>query len=85
VAGVALHAVQTSAVHRDDGALHVYEIVLTQLLAILSPSQLLCHIAPDRPSEPNESGVMTRKVRACATPAARPESAKKGEVLSNEL
>src|SRR3954469_14060280 len=31
VAGIALHAVETSAVHRDDGALHVDQIVLAQI------------------------------------------------------
>ena len=30
VAGIALHAVKSAAMHRDDGALHVYQIILTQ-------------------------------------------------------
>ena len=33
VTGVALHAIQSAAVHRDDGALHVNQIILAQLLA----------------------------------------------------
>ena len=33
VAGVALHAVKTAAMHRDHGALHVNQIILAQLLA----------------------------------------------------
>ena len=33
VAGIALYAVKTPAVHRDYGALHINEIVLAQLLA----------------------------------------------------
>ena len=33
VSGIALHAVKTAAVHRDNSALHVDEVVLTQLLA----------------------------------------------------
>ena len=36
VAGVALHAVKTSAVHRHDRALHVDKIVLAQTPAVLS-------------------------------------------------
>jgi hypothetical protein len=36
MAGVALHAVETATVNRHHGALHVDEIVLAQLLAILS-------------------------------------------------
>ena len=36
VAGVALHAVETAAVNRHHGALHVDEIVLAQTPAILS-------------------------------------------------
>ena len=39
VTGVALHAVKTAAVHRDHGALHVNQIVLAQLLAVLSFKQ----------------------------------------------
>jgi hypothetical protein len=33
VSCVALHAVQSTAVHRDHGALHINEIILAQLLA----------------------------------------------------
>ena len=33
VTSVALHTVQTTAVHRDHGALHINEIILAQLLA----------------------------------------------------
>jgi hypothetical protein len=33
VACVALHTVQSTAVHRDHGALHINEIILAQLLA----------------------------------------------------
>ena len=36
VAGVALHAVETAAVYRHDRALHINQIVLAQLLAVLS-------------------------------------------------
>ena len=36
VTGVALHAVQTATVHRDNGTLHINKIVLAQLLAVLS-------------------------------------------------
>jgi hypothetical protein len=43
VAGVALHAVQSAAVHRHDGALHVNQVVLAQLLAVPFLIQLLCH------------------------------------------
>jgi hypothetical protein len=32
VTGVALDAVQTAAVHRDDGALDIYQVVLAQVL-----------------------------------------------------
>ena len=39
VAGVALHAVKTAAVHSHHSALHVYQIVLAQLLAVLSFKQ----------------------------------------------
>ena len=42
---VALHAVQPAAVDRYHGALHVDQIVLTQLF--LNPfNQRLCHITP---------------------------------------
>jgi hypothetical protein len=47
MSGVALHTVQTAAVNRHHGALHVDEIVLAQTLAILSMlnrvRQTLCH------------------------------------------
>ncbi len=43
MAGVALHAVKSAAVHGNHGALHINEIVLAQLLAVLSFKQTLCH------------------------------------------
>jgi hypothetical protein len=39
VAGIALHAVETAAVDRHDRALHINQIVLAQLLAVLSFKQ----------------------------------------------
>jgi len=39
VAGIALHTVQPAAVHRDNGALHVNQIILAQLLAFLSSNK----------------------------------------------
>jgi hypothetical protein len=39
---VALHAVQTAAVDRNHGALHIDQIILAQLLPF--PNQRLCHI-----------------------------------------
>src|SRR6188768_3419633 len=41
VAGVDLHAVEPTAVHRDDGALHINQIVFTHS----SPTHRLCHVA----------------------------------------
>ena len=42
VSGVALHTVESAAVHCHDRALHVDEIVLTQIaLAFLSPDNLI--------------------------------------------
>ena len=43
VAGVTLHPVQPATVHGDDSALHVNQIILAQLLAVLSIKQTLCH------------------------------------------
>src|SRR5262245_13804776 len=34
VTGIALHAVKTPAVHRDDGALHIDQIVLAQTASV---------------------------------------------------
>ena len=39
VAGVALNTVKPAAVYRDHSALHVYQVVLAQLLAVLSFKQ----------------------------------------------
>jgi hypothetical protein len=39
VAGIALHAVETATVDRHDRALHINQIVLAQLLAVLSFKQ----------------------------------------------
>jgi hypothetical protein len=39
VAGITLHAVETAGVHRHDCALHINQIVLAQLLAVLSLKQ----------------------------------------------
>ena len=43
VAGVTLHSVQPATVHGDDGALHVNQIILAQLLANPFCRQTLCH------------------------------------------
>src|ERR1700730_3470320 len=43
VAGVTLHPVQPATVHGDDGALHVNQIILAQLLANPFCRQTLCH------------------------------------------
>jgi flavin-dependent dehydrogenase len=43
VAGITLHAVQPATVNGHDGALHVNQIILAQLLAVLSIKQTLCH------------------------------------------
>jgi hypothetical protein len=43
VAGIALHAVESPAVHSNDGALHVNKIIFAQLLADPFFKQTLCH------------------------------------------
>ena len=43
VPGVTLHAVQPTTVNGHDRALHVNQIILAQLLAVLSIKQTLCH------------------------------------------
>ena len=48
MAGVTLHSVEPATVHGDDGALHVNQIILAQLLANPFCRQTLCH----RPSCP---------------------------------
>ena len=44
MAGVTLHSVKPATVHGDDGALHVNQIILAQLLANPFCRQTLCHI-----------------------------------------
>jgi hypothetical protein len=44
MAGVTLHSVEPATVHGDDGALHVNQIILAQLLANPFCRQTLCHI-----------------------------------------
>jgi hypothetical protein len=43
VASVALHPIQPTTVHGDDGTLHVNQIILAQLLASPFCRQTLCH------------------------------------------
>jgi hypothetical protein len=43
VPGVTLHAVQPATVNGHDRALHINQIILAQLLAVLSIKQTLCH------------------------------------------
>src|SRR5581483_614517 len=43
VTGVALHAIQTTAVHRDDGALHVDQIVLAQMASVSFLTNIVPH------------------------------------------
>src|SRR2546428_13439143 len=50
--GVALHAVQPAAVDRHHGALHVNQIILAQLLAILSNKHYATSIGPLRRPRP---------------------------------
>jgi hypothetical protein len=44
VASITLHPIQPAAVHGNDGALHVDQIILAQLLANPFCRQTLCHI-----------------------------------------
>ena len=45
VSGIALHSVKATAMHSDDGTLHVDEVVLAQSASNPSIKQTLCHIA----------------------------------------
>ena len=44
VSGIALHSVKATAMHSDDGTLHVDEVVLAQSASNPSIKQTLCHI-----------------------------------------
>jgi len=43
VAGIALHTVEPTAVHRDDGTLNVDQIVLTQSMSFLDYASIVPH------------------------------------------
>src|SRR3712207_8149254 len=64
VARVALHAIQTAAVHRHDGALHVDEIVLTQTASVpfLFSNTTLWHKGR---SEEHTSELQSRQYLVC--------------------
>ena len=53
VALIALHAVQTAAVDRHDGTLHINQIVLAQFLSF--PIQILCHMAEWSANNPHSA------------------------------
>lgn len=53
MASVACHAVQTAAVDRDHGALHINEIILAQLLARpFLQTNIVPHRPPEAPANP---------------------------------
>ena len=45
VAGIALHAVETTAVYRDDGTLDINQIVLTQSMSFRDYASIVPHTA----------------------------------------